>query len=126
MSPGTKKPPKPKEPDPKPVTYKWSYVSGKGREIVCSKDPANTCFLFRLWEGEVSDFHDAELQGATDAINTILSRVDRDNEDKKRELCMISIEGRLLLVWSRDADVLHSDDADGRMAKALGIKDDKR
>jgi hypothetical protein len=93
----------------------------------CFPDPAGTCIVFApkkgLLEGELSDFHDAELQHATKQINEILDRVARANPDPSRDLHFINVQGRLMLVWAEHEEVLSDDEDAVEVAKALRIKD---
>ena len=112
--------PKPK-PKPKPPKRSW-YIKPGTDHLICYKHANDDCHVSELWLGGRSDFHDAELQNATEEINKILDRVERDNEDSLRHLCFINVHGRLMLVWSHDGEDVSSDDTDGEIAKALNIK----
>jgi hypothetical protein len=80
--------------------------------------------MYLLWQPrELSAFHDAQLSDATRQINAILSGVDRSNKDPDRTLSLIVFQNRLLLVWAEYGSI-SSDDDDGEVAKALGIKID--
>jgi hypothetical protein len=113
-------PQKPK-PKPQPSRY-WIFDPWDKTRIKCLKSTIRDCHVVGLWQGDRSDFHDAELQNATEEINKILDRVERDNEDVSRHLCLIKFQSRLMLVWSHHGEVVSSHDADRDIAKALKIK----
>jgi hypothetical protein len=112
---------KPK-PKPKPPPKRsWVFHPGT-KHVYCYKSTANDCTVVGLWQADRSDFHDAELQNATEEINEILDRVERDNEDSSRHLGFINFQGQLMLVWSHHGEVISSADDDRHIAKALKIK----
>jgi hypothetical protein len=106
---------------PKPPKYHWFWLT-EGKEIACFQDERNTCIVTKLWEPELSDFHDAELQHATKQINEILDRVARANPDPSRDLHFINVQGRLMLVWARHADVVTDDSDEDEILNELKIR----
>jgi hypothetical protein len=108
---------------PKPQPKRsWVYRPDT-KHVVCYKSSAADCAVIdKLWEAGRSDFHDAELQNATAEINKILNRVDRDNEDSSRHLCLINVQGRLMLVWTQHGNFVSSADVERDIARALKIK----
>jgi hypothetical protein len=116
----TRKKPKPKPPKPKPEPkYSW-ILDPKG--VTCFADPKGGQTIMRLWEAEeLTGFHDAELAKATREINSILSRIDKNNKDPERKLSFIEFQNRHLLVWSR-YDVVSPYDDEATIVKALRLK----
>jgi hypothetical protein len=114
----------PQRPKPKPKPKQYDYIiDDKEEKVTCYVSDVSNCTVkAALWEAGRSDFHDAELQNATAEINKILNRVDRDNEDSSRHLCLINVQGRLMLVWTQHGDFVSNADSDRDIAKALKIK----
>ena len=76
-------------------TYTWTSQGGR---IVCCESPTSNCNVTKLWEAaELTAFHDAELQQATNEINAILGEITKANKDPKRELSFIQVKGRHFL-----------------------------
>lgn len=99
--------------------YAWSYKNGK---MHCCTSETSTCNLPKLWEvAQLTSFHDAELQEATKEINAILDGIRKGRSDEKRELCLIQINDRHLLVWSEEGLVGPHDD-DETVRKMLRLK----
>jgi len=113
--------PKPK-PKPTPKTYDY-FIDEKKDSVVCFASANSMCTVkATLLEGGRSDFHDAELQNATQEINKILDRIERDNRDVSRHLSFIDFQNRLMLVWSKHSETVSRVDTDREIAKALKIK----
>ena len=100
------------------TTRSWAIVKKK---LLCFTASIQKCYVTPLVEAGRSDFHDAELQNATEEINRILDRVERDNEDDSRHLCFIQHQNRFMLVWSEHDEVVSSEETN-KMAKALKIR----
>jgi len=85
----------------RPPTYEWICGDRECDTIDCFRGPLDSQTICKLWGATgVSSFHDAELAGATKKINSILSRIEKANKNKKRKLSFIKFENRLLLVWA--------------------------
>jgi hypothetical protein len=82
-------------------TYAWLCADQQCNTIDCYKSSWNSQTVCKLWGAtELTSFHDTELAAATKKINSILSRIDRGNKDKKRKLSFIKFQNRLLLIWA--------------------------
>ena len=115
---GNRKP----RPKPSPKTYDY-FVDPKKDVVTCFASNVSKCTVkARLLEGGRSDFHDAELQNATQEINEVLDRIERDNKDVSRHLGFIDFQNRFMLVWSRHGETVSSADTNGEIARALKIK----
>src|SRR5262249_27097877 len=85
----------------KTTTYQWLCADQQCNNIDCFKGERDTQTVCKLWGARaVSSFHDAALADATKKINSILSRIERSNKNKKRKLSFIKFQNRLLLVWA--------------------------
>ena len=103
----------------KPKKYSWSSLFGR---VYCCVSETSTCTVSKLWEvAQLTSFHDAKLQKATKEINAILDGVRKGRRDEKRELCLIQIQDRHLLVWSEEGLVGPHDD-DKTVRKMLRLK----
>src|SRR2546425_13372195 len=70
-------------------TYYWICGDPQCDTIDCLKgDDWQTVCKFWAVTG-LSDFHDAELAGATKKINAILNRLEKGNRNKKRKLSFV-------------------------------------
>ena len=114
---------KPK-PKPKPKPKKYDYmVSPKSPVAICFASTVSKCTVARLWAGDRTDFHDAELQNATQEINAILDKIARQDTDPSRHLAFITFQSRLMLVRAHHDQILTTEDDDRMVAKALKIKE---
>ncbi len=105
-----------------PKTYTWTYKDGK---INCCTSKESSCTVSKFWEvGELTSFHDAQLQEATREINAILQDVRKRNADSKRELSLIQINDRHLLVWTHPGPVGPSDES-AKIRRMLRLKKTK-
>ena len=102
-------------------TYKWSFDNGK---MNCCESDSNTCNVSKLWEGETSPFHDAELQQATKEINAMLDEARRTNRDPSRELHFVQVDDRHLLAWVY-SDLVGSRGDPATIAKMLRLKKER-
>ena len=81
--------------------YAWLCADQQCNTIDCYKsswDSQTVCKL--LGATELTSFHDAELADATKKINSIISRIEKANKDKKKKLSFIKFQNRLLLIWA--------------------------
>jgi hypothetical protein len=100
-------------------TYSWSV---SGAKINCCESKASTCTVSKFWEvAELTAFHDAELQQATNEVNQILADIESRNKDQTRELSFIQIKDRHFLVWTT-SDVVGPDNDDSTIRKMLRLK----
>ena len=99
--------------------YAWSYKDGM---MTCCTSETSSCNVSKLWEVTgLTTFHDAALQHATKEINGILDGVRRRNRDRTRELGLVQVGDRHLLVWATERLVgPHSDDR--TLRKTLRLK----
>jgi hypothetical protein len=101
-------------------TYTWTSSGGK---INCCTSKDSTCTVSKLWEvAQLTDFHDADLQQATQEINGILADIEKGNKDKTRNLSFIQIKDRHFLVWTTPG-LVGPDDDDDTIRKMLRLKD---
>jgi hypothetical protein len=113
------KPEKPKKPTPAPTKYTYVLTP---RGVTCYADPAGGQTLIpRLWEADSSEFHDDTLQTATQEINQIIDRVERENADADRYVSFIEFQSRLMLVWTRYGPIGPHDDEE-EIASVLKVK----
>lgn len=99
--------------------YSWSSKDGR---ITCCTSDTSTCNVSKLWEvGELTTFHDSELQQATKEINGILDGVRRSNRDRSRELNLIQVKDRHFLVWTHGG-IVGPHDEDKTVRKMLRLK----
>lgn len=76
-----------------------------------------------LWEAsKPTDSHPVELNDATKTITGILKRAAATNRDPKRQLCFISYNDRLFLVWSQHVDKRPAGGVDARSPKKAVYK----
>jgi hypothetical protein len=59
---------------------------------------------------------------ATAEINRLIDAAAKESPDRERELCFISIENQLFLVWSKNHDALVAEDDPRVVADALSIR----
>jgi hypothetical protein len=85
----------------KPIeTYAWLCADQQCDKMLCYKSSWDSQTVCKLWGAtELSSFHDAGLADATKKINSIFSRIERGNKDKKK-LSFIKFQNRLLLIWA--------------------------
>ena len=92
-------------------TYQWLCADQQCDKMDCFKSSWDTQTVCKLWTvTALSDFHDAGLAEATDKINAILNRLEKENKDKDRKLSFINHQNRLLLVWAGYGRVGPDDD----------------
>jgi hypothetical protein len=111
-------------PKPKPTPHvkrSW-YIKPGTDQLICYKNSKDDCAVSGLWQAGQSEFHDAELQTATEEINKILDRVDRDNEDAERRLSLIQFRNRWMLVWIHSEKTVTGENPEHEVAKALKVK----
>lgn len=102
-------------------TKKYSWSAKDGRIHCCTSETSN-CTVSKLWEvAQVTSFHDTELQKATKEINAILDGVKKGRKGEERELSLIQIKDRHLLVWSEEG-LVGPDDDDKTVLKMLRLK----
>jgi hypothetical protein len=86
--------------------YAWLCADQQCNTIDCYKsswDSQTVCKL--LGATELTSFHDAELADATKKINSIISRIEKANKDKKKSFPSLSSRtgccsfGRLIEWW---------------------------
>jgi hypothetical protein len=93
------------------VTYAWLCADQQCDTMSCYKDKWNSQTVCELWTAsQLTEFHDAELSGATKKINAILSRLQKGNSDESRKLSFIKHDNRLMLVWAEYGRVGPEDD----------------
>jgi hypothetical protein len=99
------------------------FFDPAGKKVTCFAADVSRCTVSpRLWEAARSNFHDAELQRATDEINEILEVLQQRNKESARHLSFIDVQGRLMLVWTRSGGIVTSASAYDEIVKALKIK----
>lgn len=109
------------KPKPKPKPQPKRDYQLVGGIMLCQESNLSKCTVdARLWQGEISPFHDAMLEEATIQINEIIEGLDRGNADRDRHLCFIDVGGQRLLVWTQHGDIVPSDDED--IAEVLKLK----
>lgn len=109
-----------KKPVPIPIRdYIWEQHEDK---IYCFRSTNSRCVVFNLAEAGRSEFHNVELQTATRQINGILNRVNKANPDLTRDLALIDVKGRLMLVWTHQRELVGGEDDDRKVAKAFRLK----
>jgi hypothetical protein len=104
----------------KPKCYDYVIDRNKG-VIFCVVSTFGGCTAnTTLWSSARSNFHDAELQRATEEINKILDGVQSRNTESSRHLSFVNVHGRLMLVWTHRG-VVGSADTDDKIATALDV-----
>lgn len=102
----------------KPKQYNWVM---EGKHVTCAAGPGSQD-LVSLWEAEeLTEFHDAELARATKAVNAILEKIQKNDQDPSRTLSFIEFQSRHLLVWATYGAITPYDD-DSAIIKALKLK----
>jgi hypothetical protein len=105
---------------PRAPTASWSYVIyPKG--VNCFRSRVGGQTIMKLWEAELSAFHDGDLAQATQQINAILKGIEKNNKDPERKLSFIEFQNRHMLVWASYGAV-GPDDDEATVAKALKLK----
>jgi hypothetical protein len=107
-------------------TYMWICGDLDCKTIDCFKANDLSQTVCGLWEAkEVTDFHDDELVQATKKINAIVSRIEKGNKNKKRNLSFLHFRNRLFLIWA-EYGVVGPDDDDKTIMKALKLQSPAR
>lgn len=102
-------------------TYSWFMI---GDEVYCHRSPDNLQHIIMLRKSNSkirTRFHDEELAKATNEINAILSRIEKNNTNPDRKLAFIITNKGPYLVWSKYGVVGPHDD-ENLIEKALGLK----
>jgi len=100
-------------------SYSWSVKGGK---VHCCTSETSDCTVTEFWEvGELTAFHDAELQQVTKEINAILDGVKKGNKEPKRHASFIQVQDRHFLVWASH-DIVGPSDDDKTIRKMLRLK----
>jgi hypothetical protein len=107
----------------------WGWITILGRlYVVCYPSPSAQCHVIGLnADGsyglvapkETSTFHDETLAEATKEINSILTRIVRENSEPNRGLHFIQVPNGLLLAWG--VEVADKQDEDSAVEQILGI-----
>ncbi|MBV9022091.1 MAG: hypothetical protein JO125_08725 [Chloroflexi bacterium] len=87
-----------KENEPKIVFNRTAVV--RNNQICCMESTQGDCSNATLLKAQISSFHDEQLAEVTNRINQILDEMKKHNQDPKRELALISVGDRgVLLAW---------------------------
>jgi len=93
----------------------------RANKVICYKSTTADQIVTKLVGVErLSPIHDENLAKATKEINSILTKVEKTNDDPVRELSFLNTHRGLLLVWA-ETGAIGSFDDDHEIDKALGL-----
>jgi hypothetical protein len=95
-----------------PTTRDWGWITILGKpHVVCYPSTRAECHVVGqnrdgsfglVMQKETSTFHDETLARATREINSILTRVVKENDDPDKHLHFIGVSIGLLLAWAAE------------------------
>ena len=110
---GQKRKPKPK---PEETVYDWQL---EPQGVLRFASNTKRCFVEELVSGKLSDFHDKQLEEATNKINLVLRKTRESKRDKTKCLSILKTKQGLSLAWTKKAVSPFSSEKE--ICEALGI-----